>query len=182
MKGRGRGRGRDNNTAGGRANPSNGGRGNAGRGAKPPPRTGTVAAIGAFLDLGRSAGMRKFREYTRANYKSDICEIFGNEGIPGNYPQYVAPLDIAADAGFMAATKWKRALELYDKLILTLREDRKQVFGLMLGQISEQSKLTIRETESGATAMLEEDPLLLLLATALEKQGFSCRRAFLFSG
>lgn len=171
---KGRGRGRDNNTAGGRANPANGGRGNAGRGAKPPPRTGTVAAIGAFLDLGRemnhgsvSAWMRKFREYTRANYKSDICEIFGNEGIPGNYPQYVAPVDIAADAGFMAATKWKRALELYDKLILTLREDRKQVFGLMLGQISEQSKSTIRETESGATAMLEEDPLLLLRAIIL---------------
>ena len=67
----------------------------------------------------------------------------------------------------MAATKWKRALELYDKLILTLRDDRKQVFGLMLGQISEQSKSTIQETESGATAMLEEDPLLLLRAIIL---------------
>ena len=67
----------------------------------------------------------------------------------------------------MAATKWKRALELYDKLILTLREDRNQVFRLMLGQRSEQSKSTIRETESGATAMLEEDPLLLLRAIIL---------------
>ena len=129
---KGRGRVREHNTAGGRANPANGGRGNAGRGAKPPPRTETVAAIGAFLDLGRemnhgsvSAWMRKFREYTRANYKSDICEIFGNEGIPGTYPQYVAPVDIPLDAGFMVATKWKRALELYDKLVLTLREDRK---------------------------------------------------------
>ena len=111
--------------------------------------------------------MRNFHEYTRANYKSDIWEMFGNEGIPGNYPQYVALVDIAADAGFMAATKWKRALELYDKLILSLREDRKQVFRLMIGQISEQSKSTIRETESGATAMLEEDPLLLLRAIIL---------------
>ena len=151
-----KGRGREHNTAGGRANPANGGRGNAGRGAKRPPRTGTVAAIGAFLDLGRemnhgsvSTWMRKFREYTRANYKSDICEIFGNEGIPGDYPQYVAPIDIPADAGFMVATKWKRALELFDKLVLTLREDRKQVFGLMLGQISEASKATIREAETG---------------------------------
>ena len=49
--------------------------------------------------------MRKFREYTRANYKSDISEIFGNEGIPGDYPQYVAPADIAADANFMVSTK-----------------------------------------------------------------------------
>ena len=76
--------------------------------------------------------MRKFREYTRGNYKSNICEIFGNEGIQGDYPQYVAPVDVPADAGFMVATKWKRALELFYKLVLTLREDRKQVFGLML--------------------------------------------------
>ena len=149
---KGRGRGREHNTAGGRANPANGGRRNAGRSAKPPPRTGTVAAIGAFLDLGKvmnhgsvSAWIRKFREYTRANYKSDISEIFGNEGTPGDDPQYVAPADIAADANFMVATKWKRALELYDKNVLTLREDRKQVFGLMLGQNSEASKATIRE-------------------------------------
>ena len=169
-----RGRGREHNTAGGRANPANSGRGNAGRGAKPPPRTGTVAAIGAFLDLGRemnhgsvSAWMRKFREYTRANYKSDISEIFGNEGIPGDYPQYVAPVDIAADANFMVATKWKRALELYDKNVLTLREDRKQVFGLMLGQISDASKATIREAETGLAAMTAEDPLLLLRAIIL---------------
>ena len=60
--------------------------------------------------------MIKFREYTRANYKSDISEIFGNEGIPGDYAQYVAPVDI--------------------------KEDQKQVFGLMLGQISEASKRT----------------------------------------
>ena len=87
---KGRGRGREHNPVGGRVNPANGGRGNAGRGAKPSPRTRTVAAIGTFLDLGRemnhgsvSTLMRKFREYTRANYMSDICEIFGNDGIPG---------------------------------------------------------------------------------------------------
>ena len=81
----------------GKGGPANGGRGNTGRGGpKPPPRTGTVAAIGAFLHLGKemnhgsvSAGIRKFREYTRTNYKSDVCEIFGNEGIPGNYPVFV---------------------------------------------------------------------------------------------
>ena len=163
------------NPAGGRTNPANSGRGNAGcGGTKPPPRTGTKPEIGAFLGLGRemnhgsvSAWMRKFREYTRTNYKSDISEIFRNEGIPGDYPQYVAPVDIAADANFVVSTKWKRALELYDKLVLTLREDRKQVFGLMLGRISEQSKSTIRETEAGSIAMLDKDPLLLLQAIIL---------------
>lgn len=63
----------------------------------------------------------------------NISEIFGNEGIPGDYPEYVALVDIAADANCMASTKWKRALELYDRNVLNLREDRKQVFGLMLG-------------------------------------------------
>ena len=94
-----------------------------------------------------STWMRKFREYTRENYKSDISEIFGNEGIPGDYSQYVAPADIAADANFMVSTKWERALELYDKLVLTLRGDHKQVFGLMLGQISEASKARYEPTE-----------------------------------
>jgi Zinc knuckle len=37
----------------------------------------------------------------------------------------------------------------------------------MLGQISEASKATIRETESGATAIRDEDPLLLLRAIIL---------------
>ena len=31
-----------------------------------------------------STWMRKFREYTRTNYKSDISEIFGTEEIPGS--------------------------------------------------------------------------------------------------
>ena len=171
---KGRGRGRDNNPAGGRANPANGGRGNAGRGAKPPPRTGTVAAIGAFLDLGRemnhgsvSAWMRKFREYTRTNYKSGICEIFGNEGIPGEYPEFEEVADIALDSNFMLITLWKRAVEKYDKKVTELKQDADQVFGLMLGQISDTSKATIRETESGLEAMTEEDPLLLLKAIIL---------------
>ena len=127
-------------------NPSGkGGRGNAGRGGfKPPPRTGTVSAIGAFLDLGKemnhgsvSAWMRKSREYTRTNYKSDICDIFGNEGIPGEYPALVAPADIAEDANFMQIARWKKTLDLYDKKITELETDKKQVFGLMLCQISE---------------------------------------------
>ena len=114
-----------------------------------------------------SAWMRKFRDYTRANYKSDICEIFGSEGIPGEYSEYEAPEDIANNAGFMESTRWKRALKLFDKQFIGLRDDSKQVFGLTLGQISEQSKATIRETESGAEAMLDEDPLLLLRAIIL---------------
>ena len=56
--------------------------------------------------------MRKFKEYTRANYKSDVSAIFGLEGIPGEYPEYEAPEDIEEDANFMQTTRWKRAYEL----------------------------------------------------------------------
>ena len=168
-----RGRGRDNKSQGGRT-PA-GGRLNAGRGGtRPPPRTGTVPAIGAFLDLGKeinhgsvSNWMRKFKEYTRANYKSDVSAIFGLEGIPGEYPEYEAPEDIEEDANFMQTTRWKRAYELYDKKIIELDNESKLVFGLMLGQISEASKATIRETVPGFHAMLMEDPLLLLRAIIL---------------
>ena len=131
-----RGRGRNNNPAGGRANPANGGRGNAGGGGtRPPPRTGTKPEIGAFLDLGKemnhgsvSAWMRKFGECTRTNYKLGISEIFGTEGIPGEYPEFEPPEDIAANAGFMESTRWKRALELFDSKVERLREDKAQIF------------------------------------------------------
>ena len=42
-----------------------------------------------------------------------------------------------------------------------------QISGLMLGQISEASKATIREIDSGAAAIIAEDPLMLLRAIIL---------------
>ena len=170
MKGRGY-----NKPAGGRANPANGGRGNAGRGGtRPPPRTGTVAAIGAFLDLGRemnhgsvSAWMRKFQEYTRTNYNSDISDIFGNEGIPGVMPVLVAPAPIPEEANFMEKEMWKKDRDTFHKNVIELAQDAKKVFGLMLGQISDTSKATIRETESGTAAMAAQSPLLLMRAIIL---------------
>ena len=126
------------------------------------------------MDLGKemnhgsvSAWMRKFKEYTRANYKSDICSIFGLEGVPGEYPEYEAPEDIEEDANFMQTTRWKRSYELYDKKIIELDTEAKLVFGLMLGQISEASKATIRETVPGLNAITLKDPLLLLRAIIL---------------
>lgn len=166
-----RGRGRDNRPHCGRANLTTSGRGGAAaRGAlRPPQRTGTVAAIGAFLDLGReinhgnvSTWMRKMKEYVRTNYKSNISFIFGDEGIPGEYPTFAAPADIPNDASFMLTNNWKRASERHEKLQIDLDDHKLQVFGLMLGQMSETSKAKIRETQSGIEAMTEEDPLLLL--------------------
>jgi hypothetical protein len=111
--------------------------------------------------------MRKFKEYTRTNYKSDISVIFGNEGVPEEYPEFEPPDDLVGEPNFMQTTRWKRAYETYDKKLVDLEVDAKQVFGLMLGQISEASKATIRETESGLIAITQEDPLLLLRAIIL---------------
>ena len=159
----------------GKGGPVNGGKGNAGRGgSKPPFRTGTVAAIGAFLDLGKemnhgsvSAWMRKSREYTRTNFESDICDVFVNEGIPAECPVLVAPADIAEDVDFMQIARWKKTLDLYDMKMIELETDKKQVFGMMLGQISETSKATIRETEPGLAAITAENLLLIMRAIIL---------------
>ena len=117
-----RGRGRDQ-AARGTRNPATSGRGPAARGTRPPQRTGTIPAIGAYLDIGKeinhgsvSAWMRKFKEYIRANFKSDINSIFGDEGVPGAYPIYVEPDDLLEDATFMQQTVWKRQSERFDKL------------------------------------------------------------------
>ena len=66
--------------------------------ARPPPRTGTVAAIGAYLDLipGKEVHpwvvtnwINKFREYT-----TKVCDapkinlIFGMDASLGDYPEF----------------------------------------------------------------------------------------------
>ena len=42
--------------------------------------------------------------------------------------------------------------------MVELETDKKQVFDLMLGQLSETSKATIRETEPGLAAITAENP------------------------
>jgi hypothetical protein len=58
-------------------------------------------------------------------------------------------------------------LDNHDRNILELRSDKKLVFGVMMGQISEASKSTIRETPAGLAAIESSDPLLLLRAIIL---------------
>jgi hypothetical protein len=88
-----------------RGQPANRGKGRNGRGgrgmARPPPRTGTVAAIGAYLDLvpGKEVNpgivtkwVNKFRDYVVT-----VCEtsrinlIFGIDATLGDYPELQEP-------------------------------------------------------------------------------------------
>jgi hypothetical protein len=65
-----------------------------------PTRTGTIAAIGAYLDFlpGRDINqsivttwMTKAGEYIAVNNNSKINQIFGTDGTIGAYPTIIEP-------------------------------------------------------------------------------------------
>jgi hypothetical protein len=159
-----------------RGGPANRGGRNNGRGrstAPKPARTGTIAAIGAYLDLlpGRDINpsivttwMTKVGEYITANYDFQINQIFGPDGTVGNYPIIVEPPDPPEDATRVVLKKWEGRLAKYNKDRQALETDRPKVYGNMIGQISEASKNRIRETVTGSEAMETHDPRLLLQA------------------
>jgi Zinc knuckle len=153
------------------------GRGRNGRGGrgmeKRPPRTGTVAAIGAYLDLvpGREVNpgvvtnwINKMGEYVMTVCDSKINLIFGPDGTLGYYPEIVEPLDPAANCTKVETKKWELAYSKYSKDVDKLEQDKVKVCGLMLGQISQASKDRIKETEAGEEAVETQDPRTLLSA------------------
>lgn len=167
MKGRG-------DTRGG---PGNRGRGYYGRGArgmaKQPARTGTNPLIGAYLDSlpGRdiNPGMvttwiAKMGEYVMTSCESKINLIFGPDGTLGAYPVITPPADPVADASRTEQKKWEARLSEYNKERITFEHDKEKVFGLMLGQMSENSKNRIKETIAGNTSLENHDPRRLLHA------------------
>jgi hypothetical protein len=161
-----------------RGQPANRGRGRNGRGgrgmARPPPRNGTVAAIGAYLDLvpGKEVYpgivtncVNKFRDYVVT-----VCEtsrinlIFGIDATLEDYPELQEPPLPNEDSSKFEIKKWEIA---YAKFIIDvdkLEVDKLKVFDLMVGQISENSKNRVKETDTGAIAMEQQDPRLLLSA------------------
>jgi hypothetical protein len=163
------------------ANRGSGRNGRGGRGmARPPPRTGTVAAIGAYLDLvpGKEVNpgvvtnwVNKFREYVVT-----VCEtsrinlIFGLDATLGDYPTLTMPTIAQDETNKFVIKMWEIAYSKYIKDVDRLEGDKSKVFGLMVGQMSESSKNRVKETDNGAIAMQEEDPRMLLsviLATHL---------------
>jgi hypothetical protein len=154
------------------------GRGRNGRGgrvlARPPPRTGTVAAIKAYLDVvpGKEVNpgivtdwVNKFRDYVVT-----VCEtsrinlIFGIDATLGDYPQLQEPPLPNEDSTKFEIKKWEISYAKYIQDVDKLEADKLKVFGLMVGQISENSKNRIKETDVGAIAMEQQDSRLLLSA------------------
>ena len=154
------------------------GRGRNGRGgrgmARPPPRTGTVAAIGAYLDLvpGKEVNpgvvtnwVNKFREYVVTVCEtSKINLIFGLDATLGDYPELVEPLVPEETSSRFEIKMWEIAYAKYIKDRDRLEADKAKVFGLMLGQMSENSKNRVKETDSGSIAIEDQNPRLLLAA------------------
>ena len=79
----------------------------------------------------------------------------------------MAPAPIPEEANFMEKKMWKKDRDTFYRNVIKLAQDAKKVFGLMLGQISDTSKATIREMESGMAAMAAQSPLLLMRAIIL---------------
>jgi hypothetical protein len=161
-----------------RGQSANRGRGRNGRGgrgmARPPPRTGTVAAIEAYLDLvpGKEVNrgivtnwVNKFRDHVVT-----ICEtsrinlIFGIDTTLGDYPQLQEPPLPKEDSTKFEIKKWEISYAKYIKDVDKLKADKLKVFGLMVEQISENSKNRIKETDAGAIAMEQQDPRIQLSA------------------
>jgi hypothetical protein len=162
----------------GKGQPAYRGRGRNGRGgrgmARPPPRNGTVAAIGAYLDLipGKEVNpgvvtnwVNKFREYVVTVCESSrINLIFGLDATLGDYPELQEPALPNPDCSKFEKKMWEISYSKYIKDKDRLEGDKGKVFGLMLGQMSESFKNRVKETDNGAIAMENQDPRLLLSA------------------
>jgi hypothetical protein len=71
----------------------------------------------------------------------------------GDYPELQEPPLPNEDSSKFEIKKWEIAYAKYIKDVDKLEADKLKVFGLMLGQISENSKNRVKETDTGATAM-----------------------------
>ena len=161
------GRGRGRNSGGGRF----GGRGYVSRGLTP--------SIGAYLDYepGREANIsyttlrsKKVSEYVNTICDTKVATIFGPNGTIGSYHRYAKPKDpqiVEGDNTVSAKMKmkvWELAYCEYNKTIIKYDIEKRKVFAIMIGQMSESSKNRVSETGDGATAMESEDPRGLLAA------------------
>jgi hypothetical protein len=90
--------------------------------------------------------------------------IFGQDGTLGDYPVMVEPDDPGMAATAIAKDKWKIDYTEYKKAVNKLEEDKRKLYGIMLGQMSESSKTRARENPVGEEAVTEFDPRKLLQA------------------
>jgi hypothetical protein len=167
MKGRGnpppQGRGRGGGYFGGR-----------GRGAGAQNHhKGNIPTIGTYLDLPPGKDivpgtvtkyMAKMKEHAMTTFKSKVSIIFGADGTLGDYP--VLPIPEPPNEGASATDRkiWELERVEYYKSKTKLEEDKQNLYGAMVGQMSESSKIRVKEVATGVQAESEQDPRKLLQA------------------
>lgn len=131
---------------------------------------GLTPAVGAYLDCGPGGNTNpnsvaiwsiRMGAYMTTITETRIDSIFGIGGTIGEYPKFEEPIEPDNTKG-LDFEKWKVAYNLYTKNILKLEVDKRKAYGIMMGQISENSKSRLLETELGMEAISAQDPLSLL--------------------
>ena len=84
--------------------------------------------------------------------------IFGSDGILGAYPVFPEPADPPETATPADRKKWEIKFTAWSKEKDSFELDKRKLFGIMLGQMSDSSKTRARETEIGEEATVEQEP------------------------
>ena len=90
--------------------------------------------------------------------------IFGADGTLGDYPVYALPAQPEEGASVYDTTIWKLERTDYQNNIKTLESDQANLYGAMLGQMSESSKTRVKEVQLGVEAENKFEPRKLLHA------------------
>jgi Zinc knuckle len=117
--------------------------------------------------------MGKLKEYSMTTYKSRISMIFGPDGTLGEYPVYAIPDQPGEEASVYDRKIWELERAEYNKNNKTLEEDKGNLYGAMLGQMSDSSKTRVGEVQLGVEAENEFEPRKLLQAILVTHIGDS---------
>jgi hypothetical protein len=140
---------------------------------------GLTPAIGAFLDYAPGVNTNisyltiwstKIKEYVNTICETRVGCIFGENGTVEAYHVYVEPTEEEPLPDTDSLTKkrnlkkWELAYSEYFKLSQKHEIEKRKVFSIMMGQMSDRSKNRIREIEIGITSIEKLDPRGLLSA------------------
>ena len=113
------------------------------------------------------------KEYAMTTYKSRVSMISGADGTLGDYPVYALPAQPGADASVYYTTILKLERTEYQSNLKMLEQDKTNLYGAILGQMSESFKTRIGEVLLGVEAGNEFEPRKLLQAILVTHVGDS---------
>ena len=139
---------------------------------------GVIPTIGAFLMAGNGISSsqtatwcNKLKEYSIATFTTGVDEIFGANGSTGDFP-ILEDLADPVETGKklpdkIAYKKWELELARNNAVEAKMKTEKTQLFGVMLGQMSDASKDLINECDLGRESFEDKCPLKLLKSIVL---------------